>query len=81
MRAPGDDRLDLRRVERAARRMSNLERRVFLAIRVDEMSYAEVATELGISIAEVEQNFAASLDVLVRAVEQKDPWWWRFWPR
>ena len=80
MKAPGEDRLYLRRAERAVRRMSNLERRVFLAIRVDEMSYAEVAAELGISVAEVEQNFAASLDVLLRVVELKDPWWWKFWP-
>lgn len=75
----GRDDLDLRRAERAVRRMSNIERSVFLAIRVDELSYAEVAAKLGISAAEVERNFAASLDVLVRIVEQKDPWWWNLW--
>lgn len=80
MCARGQDNLDLRRAEGAVRRMSDIERSVFLAIRVDELSYAEVATKLGISAAEVERNFAASLDVLVRVVEQKDPWWWNFRP-
>lgn len=75
-----EDRQRLRRAERAVGRMSHLERDVFLAIRVDELSYPEIAAKFGMSVAEVEQHFAASLDVLLKVMEEKDPWWWKFWP-
>lgn len=73
------DRQRLRRAERAVRRMSDLERAVFLAIRVDELSYPEIAAKFGMSVAEVEQHFAGSLAVLMNALDEKDPWWWKFW--
>lgn len=75
-----DDRLRLRRAERAVARMGAVERDVFLAIRVDELSYSEIAAKLDISVAEVERHFAASLVVVAEALDEKDPWWWRFWP-
>lgn len=79
-RPSGEERLRLRRAERAVRGMGDMERAVFLAIRVDELSYPEIAEKLGISIAEVESHFAASLAVLVKVMDRKDPSWWKFWP-
>ena len=80
MRPSGEDRHSLRRAERAVARLSGVERDVFLAIRVDDLSYPEIAERLGISVADVERHFAASLAVLVSAMDEKDPWWWKFWP-
>lgn len=75
------DRQQLRRAERAVARMSEIERAVFLAIRIDGASYAEVADELDISVADVERHFASSLAILMSANTAKDPWWSRFWRR
>jgi RNA polymerase sigma-70 factor (ECF subfamily) len=58
--------------------MHGLDRKVFLAIRVDEMRYPEIAEKFDISVAEVEKHFAASLRIMMIAMDEKDPWWWRF---
>jgi DNA-directed RNA polymerase specialized sigma24 family protein len=73
-----EDRLRLWRAERAVGRMEEMDRKVFLAIRVEELSYSEIAARFGISVADVEWHFAGSLRVLVTAMDEKDPWWWRF---
>ncbi len=80
MRLFSEERLILRRAERAVDRMSEMERCVFLAIRVDEMGYPDIAGKLGIDVDEVEQHFAASLETLLKVMDEKDPWWWKFWP-
>jgi len=66
------------RIERAMRRMTRTERAVFLAVRFEDLDYAEIAERLGISAAGVERQFAASLATLMAAMDEKDPWWWRF---
>lgn len=74
------DRLCLWRAERAVDRMHGMDRKVFLAIRVDEMSYSQIAARFDISVADVEAHFAASLRIMMKAMDEKDPWWWKFWP-
>jgi len=73
-------RLRLWRAERAVDRMHGMDRKVFLAIRVDEMSYPQIAERFDISVAEVEAHFAASLRIMMKAMDEKDPWWWKYWP-
>ncbi|HEV7342292.1 MAG TPA: sigma factor-like helix-turn-helix DNA-binding protein [Sphingopyxis sp.] len=73
-----DDRLRLWRAERAVDRMEEMDRKIFLAIRVEELSYPEIAVRFGITVAEVEWHFAGALRVLMIAMDEKDPWWWRF---
>lgn len=73
-----EDRLRLWRAERAVDRMKEMDRKVFLAIRVEELSYSEIAARFGITVADVEWHFAGSLRVLMTAMDEKDPWWWRF---
>lgn len=75
-----EERLRLRRAERAVDRMHGMDRQVFLAIRVDEQSYSQIAERFEISVADVERHFASSLRILMRAMDEKDPWWWKFWP-
>ena len=72
------EQLRRRRIERAIRRMTRTERTVFLAVRFEDLSYAEIAARLEISVAEVEDQFAASLAALMAAMDEKDPWWWGF---
>ncbi|MBE1526412.1 RNA polymerase sigma-70 factor (ECF subfamily) [Sphingopyxis sp. OAS728] len=73
-----EERLRLRRAERAVDRMNGMDRKVFLAIRVDEQSYSLIAERFDIS--DVERHFASSLRILMKAMDEKDPWWWKFWP-
>lgn len=75
-----EDRLRLWRAERAVDRMHGMDRKVFLAIRVDEMSYSQIAERFGINVADVEMHFAASLRIMMKAMDEKDPWWWKYWP-
>lgn len=75
-----EERLRLRRAERAVDRMHGMDRKVFLAIRVDEQSYSQIAERFDISVADVERHFASSLRILMKAMDEKDPWWWKFWP-
>ena len=71
-------RLRRRRLERASRRMTRTERTIVLAVRFEDLGYAEIAERFEISVAEVEDQFAASLATLMAAMDEKDPWWWRF---
>ncbi|AJA09248.1 hypothetical protein SKP52_11755 [Sphingopyxis fribergensis] len=75
-----EERLRLRRAERAVAQMQGMDREVFLAIRIDEQTYPQIAERFDISVADVERHFALSLRVLMRAMDQKDAWWWKFWP-
>ena len=43
----------LSRLERAVRRMPRLQREIFLAIRLDDLSYPEIAERTGVSAREV----------------------------
>ncbi|KTE25559.1 hypothetical protein ATE69_06805 [Sphingopyxis sp. H071] len=73
-----EDRLRLWRAERAVDRMEEMDRKVFLAIRVEEMRYSDIAKRFGVTIADVEWHFAGALRVLMTAMDEKDPWLWRF---
>ena len=73
-----EERLRLWRAERVVDRMHGMDRKVFLAIRVDEMTYPHIAERFDISVADVEAHFAASLRIMMKVMDEKDPWWWRF---
>jgi RNA polymerase sigma-70 factor (ECF subfamily) len=73
-----EDRLRLWRAERVVDRMHGMDRKVFLAIRVEEMTYPQIAARFNISVADVEAHFAASLRIMMKLMDEKDPWWWRF---
>jgi RNA polymerase sigma-70 factor (ECF subfamily) len=75
-----EDKLRLWRAERAVDRMHGMDRKVFLAIRIDELTYAQIAERFGISVVDVEAHLAASLRIMMKAMDEKDPWWWKYWP-
>ena len=73
------ERQQLRRAERAVDNMSPMQREIFLCIRVDELSYAEVAVVHRITVAEVECHFAGALRILHRHMHERHHNWWQFW--
>jgi RNA polymerase sigma-70 factor (ECF subfamily) len=72
-------RRQLRRTERAMDAMPPMQREIFLAIRVDELSYSEAAALHGITVAEVERHFAGALRILDRHMHEHHHKWWQFW--
>jgi DNA-directed RNA polymerase specialized sigma24 family protein len=55
------DRTEPMRFGRAFRSLSRREQRVFRAIRIDDLSYAQIAAREDMTVAEVEAVFAESL--------------------
>ncbi|MGQ3230975.1 MAG: RNA polymerase sigma factor [Blastomonas fulva] len=73
------ERQQLRRAERAVDNMSPMQREIFLGIRVDELSYIEIAATHGITVADVERHFAGALRILDRHMHERHHKWWQFW--
>ncbi|MEI9852023.1 MAG: sigma factor-like helix-turn-helix DNA-binding protein [Sphingomonas sp.] len=63
----------MERLEIGLRRMPKLRREIFLAIRLDDMSYAEIAERTGLSVKQVERHFARSMLTLHDAIEGRPP--------
>ena len=73
------ERRQLRRAERAVDCMSPMQREIFLAIRVDERSYSDIAALHGITVEDVEHHFAGALRILDRHMHERYHKWWQFW--
>lgn len=68
------------RGRRALRQMTDLQRAIFLAMRFEDASYPELAERHGISVGQVEAEFAEALKILVHAFREPEPWWRNLWP-
>ena len=80
----------IERLEAGLQRLPKLQREIFLAIRLDGLSYAEIAERTGLSVEQVERHFAQSMLALRDALDGRPPvsWWQRIlrriaerWPR
>jgi RNA polymerase sigma-70 factor (ECF subfamily) len=58
--------------------MTALQRAIFLAVRLEDVDYPEVAARHGISVRQVEAEFAGAIKVLVRAFREREPLWRRW---
>jgi RNA polymerase sigma-70 factor (ECF subfamily) len=67
----------IERLEAGLQRMPKLRREIFLAIRSDRLSYAEIAERTGLSIKQIERHYVRSLLTLSEAVDGRSsvPWW------
>ena len=63
----------IERLEAGLQRMPKLRREIFLAIRLDDLSYGEIAERTGLSAKQVERHFAESLFTLHRALDGRLP--------
>lgn len=67
----------LKRLERAVRMLPRLQREIFLAARLDDMDYVEIAERTGITVREVERHIARALLSIVRRMDKQPRRWWR----
>lgn len=70
------------RIEAALRRMPRVRREIFLAVRLDGMSSAEIARRTGLGEKQVRRQFARAIGEVTRAVVgPAQPARWRRWLR
>ncbi|TGX53186.1 RNA polymerase subunit sigma [Sphingomonas gei] len=61
------------RLEIGLRRMPKMRREIFLAIRLDDMGYPEISERTGLSVSQVERQFAQALLQLHRVLNDPAP--------
>ena len=74
-----DDPVDLAKLEDAMRRVPRRQREIFLAVRVDDLRYAEIADRTGLTVAQIKRLFAKALFNLMRNLDHPRRRWWRRW--
>jgi RNA polymerase sigma factor (sigma-70 family) len=67
----------LKRLERAVRKLPRLQREIFLAARLDDMDYVEIAERTGLSVRDVDRQIAKALLSIVRRMDKQPRRWWR----
>jgi len=70
---------ELARLETAVRGLRRTEREIFLAYRLDGMSYAEIAARTGLSATQVERHMASAIYKICDAMLGPPRPWWRRW--
>lgn len=60
----------LARLEAAVRALPDAEREIFLAVRLDDLSYAKIARRTGYSAERVERLFAKAFVQIARAMNE-----------
>ena len=66
----------LRRLEAALLHMPRIQREIFLAVRLDDMSYDEIAGRTGLTVKQVERHFARSIYKLSKQMGGRRLSWW-----
>jgi DNA-directed RNA polymerase specialized sigma24 family protein len=74
--ANDSDRGALKRIERAVWKLPRLQREIFLAARLDDMSNAEIAERTGLAASEVERALAKALASIDRRTSTPPRRWW-----
>jgi RNA polymerase sigma factor (sigma-70 family) len=69
----------LRRMEDAMRAMPKMQREIFMAHRLDDMSYDEIARRTGLSVRQVERHMAKAIYKLVKQLDGEKLSWWERW--
>ncbi|WNO53641.1 sigma-70 region 4 domain-containing protein [Stakelama saccharophila] len=67
------------RLDAALRSLRRIDREIFLAHRLDAMSYAEIARRTGLSAAQVQRRMAWALYAISRHMDGTPLPWWRRW--
>lgn len=71
------DPIILKRLELAVRKLPRMQREIFLAARLDDMDYFEIAERTGLSVREVERELAQALFSITRRLDKSQRRWWR----
>jgi DNA-directed RNA polymerase specialized sigma24 family protein len=68
---------EVRRIERAVRKLPRLQREIFLAVRIDGFSYDYIAERAGLTVHQVERLFAEAIVNIDRNLNRRR--WWERW--
>ena len=68
-----------RKIEKAIGSLPPKQREIFLAKRLDQMSYAEIACRTGLTVPEVKRYMARALDKLLKQLDGEKLSWWERW--
>ena len=68
-----------RRFERAMLNMPKLQREIFLAHRLDDKSYGEIAERTGLTVRQVERQMARAVYKLAKQMDGEKLSWWERW--
>jgi RNA polymerase sigma-70 factor (ECF subfamily) len=66
----------LRRLEEAMLNIPKLQREIFMAHRLDNMSYGEIARRTGLTMRQVERHMARALYKLSKQLDGRKLSWW-----
>ena len=66
----------IRRLEAAITNMPKRQRDIFLAHRVQGMSYAKIADRTGLTVRQVERNMARAIYKLAKQMDGRQLTWW-----
>lgn len=66
----------LRRMEEAMLNIPKLQREIFMAHRLDDMSYGEIAERTGLTVRQVERHMAKTIYKLVKQLRGEKLSWW-----
>jgi RNA polymerase sigma-70 factor (ECF subfamily) len=66
----------LKRLEKAVSRLPHTTRAIFIARRLDDISYEEIAERTGLSVRQVERHMARAIYRLSREIEDGASRWW-----
>jgi RNA polymerase sigma factor (sigma-70 family) len=66
----------LRRLEEAMLNIPKLQREIFMAHRLDDMSYLEIAERTGLTVRQVERHMARALYKLDKQLHGRELSWW-----
>jgi RNA polymerase sigma-70 factor (ECF subfamily) len=69
----------LAKVEHAMLRVPRRQREILLAVRLDDLSYPEIAERTGLTVAQVERLFADGLANFNCNLDDPRRHWWRRW--
>ena len=75
MTEPADPEL-LKKMERAMLKLPRSTREIFLAHRLDDMSYQEISDRTGLTVHQVERHIAKALDRICRELDNQPLRWW-----
>jgi RNA polymerase sigma-70 factor (ECF subfamily) len=69
----------LERMEKIMLRLPRMTREIFLAHRLDDMPYGEIARRTGLSVRQVELHMYRAILPLTRGLDNDPRPWWKFW--
>jgi RNA polymerase sigma factor (sigma-70 family) len=69
----------LRRMEEAMLNIPKLQREIFMAVRLDDMSYGEIARRTGLTVRQVERHMGKALYKLMKQMDGRKLSVWERW--